>query len=308
MTNQTVLAPGIAFGDLRFQGSPNVIASVLLHDKAAVAIIDPGPASTLPVLRELLSSSGAGVNDIAILLLTHIHLDHAGATGTLVRENPRIRVFVHESGVRHLVDPSRLVASAARLYGDDMDRLWGEVLPVPLDRITSLSGGERVAAGGREWSVAYTPGHASHHVSYFDRDSRVAFVGDTAGVQVIRGGFVLPPTPPPDIDVPAWMESLSTIEAWNPQTLFLTHFGPMTDVSTHLAELRDHLHLVERFARDAIRTTDDSPRQEALFIAALRDEMRRRMSEDAMIRYQMAGRFDLNWRGIERYVRKGLGK
>jgi glyoxylase-like metal-dependent hydrolase (beta-lactamase superfamily II) len=281
-----------------------VIAAVLLQGDGSTAIVDPGPASTLPVLRELLASAGGGVNEISTILLTHIHLDHAGATGTLLRENPHVQVFVHEKGARHLVDPSRLLASAARLYGDDMDRLWGEVLPVPAHRITSLIGGERVRAGGREWDVAYTPGHASHHVSYFDRGSRVALVGDTAGVQVLRRGFVLPPTPPPDIDMPSWMTSLSAIEAWNPQTLFLTHFGPTTDVPTHLAELRDHLQLVERLAHEAVQTTDDATRQEMLFIAALRDEMRRRMSEDAVTRYDMACRFDLNWRGIERYVRK----
>ena len=202
-----------------------------------------------------------------------------------------------------LVDPSKLLASAGRLYGDDMERLWGEVAPVPPSAIVPLSGGEQIAVGGRTWDVAHTPGHASHHVSFFSADSGVAFVGDTAGVQVMPGGFVLPPTPPPDIDISLWIASLSTIERWHPQTLFQAHFGPSASVSAHLAELRDHLHLMERLAREAIASIADNER-EAWFIERLRREMGRRMGDADLRAYEVAGRLDLNWRGLARYVLK----
>ena len=299
----TTLASGITFADLQFQGQPRIIAIGVLQGPDGIALVDPGPSTTLPVLRRELAALGASVQDISALLVTHIHLDHSGVAGTLVREHPRIKVYVHQVGASHLVDPSKLVASAGRLYGDDMERLWGEVAPVAASAIVPLSGGERIAVGGRQWDVAYTPGHASHHVSFFSADTGIAFVGDTAGVRVTPDGFVLPPTPPPDIDIALWMASLSTIEGWHPQSLFLTHFGPSASVSAHLAELREHLQLMERVAREAMAGGSEDGR-EAWFIEQIQREMRRRMSEADLRSYEMAGRFDLNWRGIARYVMK----
>lgn len=298
------LASGITYADLEFQGLRRIIATAVLQGRDGLAIVDPGPSSTLPVLRRHLASLGATVQDVTRVLLTHIHLDHAGATGTLLRENPRISVLVHSVGAPHLIDPSKLVASAGRLYGDQMDKLWGEILPVASSALTALSGGESFDAGDRRWNVAATPGHASHHVSYFSPDAGLAFVGDTAGVQVFPGGFVLPPTPPPDIDLSLWLSSLDTIEAWHPASLFLTHFGPTHTPSTHLAELRDHLHLVERLAGEALRLDADEPAREAWFISRIRLEMSRRMGETDVNAYQVAGRFDLNWRGMARYLAK----
>lgn len=298
------LASGISYGDLQFQGLPRIIATAVLQGPDGVALVDPGPASALPVLRRHLAAIGASLADVTTVLLTHIHLDHAGVAGTLVRENPRLRVMVHSVGAPHLVDPSKLLASAGRLYGDQMERLWGDVLPVPASALTALAGGETILAGGRPWLVAATPGHASHHVSYFSPETGIAFVGDTAGVQVLPGSFVLPPTPPPDIDVPLWMKSLDLIEQWRPATLFLTHFGPTHTPAAHLAELRDHLQLVERLTRDAMAQTDDDDAREAWFIEQIRKVMSRRMGETDVQAYQVAGRFDLNWRGMRRYVSK----
>lgn len=304
----TTLTSGIRFADLDFQGLHRIIATATLHGSDGLTIIDPGPASTLASLKRHLASIGASVADVSALFITHIHLDHAGASGTLLRENPRIKVYVHEVGAPHMVDPSRLLASAGRLYGDDMQRLWGDVLPVPGASLIALKGGERLQGGGRTWDVAYTPGHASHHVSYFSADAGIAFVGDTAGVQVIPGGFVLPPTPPPDIDVPAWSRSLDLIEQWRPDTLFLTHFGPSGQAGAHLAELRDHLQLVERLARQVIAATSDDAARESQFIALLRREIGHLATADDLRTYEMAGRFDLNWRGIARYVLKSSGR
>jgi glyoxylase-like metal-dependent hydrolase (beta-lactamase superfamily II) len=215
-------------------GRPEAIGAWLLGD----VIVDPGPSSSLERLLE-----GLGGREPRALALTHIHLDHAGAAGTLARRFPGLEVWVHERGAPHLADPSRLLASATRLYGEEMERLWGEVLPVPEDRIRVLRGGETV--GGMR--VAYTPGHASHHVSYLDEQSGYAFAGDVAGVR-IGGGPTLAPTPPPDIDLPAWRESIALLEAWAPAKLAVTHFGAYGDVAAQLAELREYLEQAEGLA------------------------------------------------------------
>lgn len=302
----TTLAQGLAYTDIEFQ-QQRIIATGIIHGADGVTLVDPGPTTCLAALRRQLAVSGIRLSDVTALFITHIHLDHAGVAGTLLRENPRVRVYVHEAGAPHLIDPSRLLASATRLYGDAMDRLWGEVAPVPASAIEVLAGGERVSRGGRTWEVAYTPGHASHHVSYFDEASGVAFVGDTAGVQVLPGGFVLPPTPPPDIHLPLWVESLARIEAWRPRALFMTHFGPTEHSGAHLAELADHLHLCERLAREALAHEADDGAREAWFTEQMRREMLRRMSDADVQAYAMAGRFDLNWRGLARYLTKVAG-
>lgn len=300
------LASGLSYFDLHFQGVSRVIATGVLHGKGGVALIDPGPSSTLPVLRSELERTGFGIGDVTALLLTHIHLDHAGATGTLVKENPRLRVYVHEKGALHLGDPAKLIASATRLYGDAMERLWGEFLPVPLHAMTALSGGERITIAGRDLEVAYTPGHASHHVSYFSRDSGIAFVGDTAGIRVVPGGYVLPPTPPPDIDLEAWRDSLDRIEQWGPDTLFLTHFGPSAPAGAHIRELADHLELTSRLVKTSLTMEGTDESREAWFAEEVRRDLRRRISEaDARV-YEVAGRFDLNWRGLARYWKKKM--
>lgn len=298
-----MLAGGVSFFDLEFQGRPHIIATALLHGPGGVAIIDPGPSSSLATFRRDLGDAGIATADVTTILLTHIHLDHAGATGTLVRENPRIRVYVHEKGAPHMAEPSKLLASATRLYGDAMDRLWGEFAPVPTSAMTILRGGERIEAGGRSLEVAYTPGHASHHVSYFSADTGIAFVGDTAGIKTQPSAFVLPPTPPPDIDLEAWEGSLRTIEAWRPDTLFLTHFGPSAPVVPHLTEFREHLDLAARLVQQSLARDEDDSAREAWFAEQVRRELRR-MSEADARSYEVAARFDLSWRGLARYFRK----
>ena len=298
------LATGLSYLDLRFQGFPRVIATAVLHGSGGVALVDPGPSSALASLRATLGDAGLAISDVTALLLTHIHLDHAGATGTLVRENPRLRVYVHEKGAPHLINPNKLLASATRLYGDAMDRLWGEVVPVPTDAIVRLTGEERVGVGSRDLEVAYTPGHASHHVSYFSGDAGVALVGDTAGICVVPGGYVLPPTPPPDIDLEAWRGSLARIGRWSPDTLFLTHFGPSAPAAAHLTALADHLELAGRLVRESLAREGSDEARESWFADQIRGELRRRMNEADAQAYELAGRFDLSWRGLARYWRK----
>lgn len=299
-----VLASGLSYVDLNFLGVPRIIATVVLHGPGGVALIDPGPSSTLPALRAALEHAGIAMADLRAILLTHIHLDHAGATGTLVHQNPALRVYVHEKGAPHLVAPERLIASATRLWGNEMDRLWGEFRPVPEPALTILRGGERITAGARDLDVAYTPGHASHHVSYFNADSGVAFVGDTAGIRRTVGGFVMPPTPPPDIDLEAWRDSLARIGRWSPATLFVTHFGPHAAVAPHLTEMADNLDLTAGLAKASLARDGTDEDREAWFTEEVRRELRKRHSEPEAQAYEVAGRFDLNWRGLARYWRK----
>jgi glyoxylase-like metal-dependent hydrolase (beta-lactamase superfamily II) len=298
------LAPGVGYFDLMFQNTPRVIATAVLAGPGGVAIVDPGPSSTLPALREGLDRAGMKLGDVTALVLTHIHLDHAGACGTLLREKADLRIYVHERGAPHLADPAKLIASATRLYGEAMDRLWGEVQPVPQSAIAALRGGERIEVGGRALEVEYTPGHASHHVSYFNRDADVAFVGDTAGVQIVGGGDVLPPTPPPDVDLERWQDSLQKIERWRPDTLFLTHFGPSGPLGEHFTALRDNIEGMSRLVRDSLAREGTDEDREAWFAAECHRRLRGRMSDTDARVYEAAGRFDLNWRGLARYWRK----
>ena len=303
----TTLAAGIDYIDLQFLGKPEIIATVVLQGARGLALIDPGPSTTLEHLQRSLKRKGLGVADISQILLTHIHLDHAGATGSLLKLNPAIDVFVHERGAPHLANPERLLASASRLYGADMGPFWGEFLAVPSERLHELSGGETIHAGGRDLQVAYTPGHASHHVSYFDASSRVAFVGDTAGIRRGTGAYVMPPTPPPDIDLEAWRISEGRILAWDPDTLFLTHFGPFHGARQHFRELWANIdrwnQIVRRLLADS--TLDEAQRQR-LFVDEAMMELRRAVGDQESEQYGRAGRLDYSWQGLARYWKKKL--
>ena len=301
----TTLAAGLDYIDLNFLGIPQIIATAVIRGASGVALLDPGPSTTLENLRDALQQKGIGIADVRQVLLTHIHLDHAGAAGSLVRENPAIEVFVHERGAPHMIDPAKLLASAGRLYGDDMQRLWGEFLPVPADRVKALKGGERIEVCDRELQVAYTPGHASHHLSYFDSRSRIAFVGDTAGIR--RGGskYVMPPTPPPDIDLEIWRVSEARILEWDPDTLFLTHFGPFHGARPHFQEMMERLGAWSRNVRRLLadEALDEAQRQEAFVKEALLD-IKRAVGEHEAEQYNRAGRLDYSWQGLSRYWRK----
>jgi glyoxylase-like metal-dependent hydrolase (beta-lactamase superfamily II) len=249
-------------------------------------IVDPGPASTVETLIDRL-----GPTEPRALLLTHIHLDHAGATGVLCRRYPKLKVYVHEVGAPHLIDPSKLLKSAGRLYGDHMWELWGEVAPVPEERVTTLSGGETVEG----FRVAYTPGHATHHVSYLHEESGDAYVGDVAGVRIPPHPFTLAPTPPPDIDVEAWLDSLHTIACWNAQRLGLTHFGQVTEVTDHLHRMR--MALVDSAER--ARQKD-----EETFIARMEQELLHHSDPATVECFEQAAPPNQLYMGLERYWRK----
>jgi len=300
----TRMAGGFELVDLGFQGTPSVIATAVLRGPDGVALVDPGPTTCLEHLRAGLIAVGTDLREVTTLLVTHIHLDHAGASGTILRERPDITVYVHERGAKHLVDPGKLLDSAARLYGDAMDRLWGAVLPVPAANVRALTGGERIEAGGRRLEVAYTPGHASHHVSYFDTEGGTAFVGDTAGVRIGAGGVIMPPTPPPDIDLDAWQKSADHILAWRPERLFLTHFGLGDAPAAHFAELMARLRHTAELARTALEAGGSDTEQATAFQRAARAELREHASAAEVAQYELAVPLDHCYLGLARYWRK----
>ncbi len=289
--------------DLLFRGSDRVIATAVLLGPDGVTLVDPGPTSCLPVLEDGLKQRGLTLRDVRALLLTHIHLDHAGAAGSIVERVPAIRVYVHERGAPHMTDPTKLLASATRLYGEQMDTLWGAFLPVPAANLQVLEGGERIEAAGTTLQVAYTPGHAKHHVSYLDETAGVAYVGDTGGIRV-SGDYLLAPTPPPDIDLAAWRESLDVIAAWQPVSLFLTHFGVVTGAKAHLARFRGTLATQAEAVRQSLSAGSTDAERMRVFVEQMRREVRQAMPEHEARATELAAPFDQLWQGLARYWSK----
>ena len=301
-----IISEGVSYIDLKFRGQPHSIATVIVSGPGYCTLIDPGPTICIDHLEAGLESRGFSIDELTHVLLTHIHLDHAGATGTLVRRNPDLQVLVHERGARHLVDPTRLLNSAARLYGNQLKDLWGDFLPIPESNITALAGGECIALGSRRLEVAYTPGHASHHVSYFDPSSRVAYVGDTAGV-TIAGDYVLPPTPPPDINLEAWEASLKQIENWGPESLFITHYGIRTNPKAQLDSLRKNIDRFGAKSRQLLEESGTDDERLESFTIWVRNELRREMGEAQAAIYDLSAPLNLLWLGLARYwSKKGI--
>jgi glyoxylase-like metal-dependent hydrolase (beta-lactamase superfamily II) len=270
--------------DVMHLGRPRVIGAWRVGD----VLIDPGPTSCLETLLTGLD----GVRPRA-LLLTHIHLDHAGASGSLVQRWPDLEVYVHERGARHMASPERLVQSARMLYGEDMDRLWGEMLPVPEENLRVLHGDETLFDGAFE--VAYTPGHASHHVSFLHTPDGTAFLGDVGGVRIAGTPLTVPPSPPPDIDVEKWHASIERIRAWNPSRLVMTHFGSSEDVDDQLYELSERLDDWAAYARDHDR---------GAFVERVRSEVGEHVDAETAAAYEQAAPPDQLYAGLERYWRK----
>ncbi len=268
--------------DVMHLGRPHVIGCWEVDG----VLVDPGPQSSMETLLAAL-----GDEQPRALLLTHIHLDHAAATGALVRRWPELEVYVHERGARHLIDPSKLLASAERLYGDQMERLWGEIVPVPEANVRPLAGGEDVLG----MRVAYTPGHASHHVCYLHEESGTAFVGDVAAVRIPPSNLVVPPTPPPDIDVETWLDSIATVESWRPERLALTHFGQVDGPLEHLQVVRSRLREEADLARE-FSEQDYERHHRALVAESVDPETAEELIQCVPPQYQ--------WRGLNRYWAK----
>jgi glyoxylase-like metal-dependent hydrolase (beta-lactamase superfamily II) len=301
--------------DTNWVGHPRSIAAALLESENHRAIIDPGPESTLATLREQLRAHGLSVADLDAVLLTHIHLDHAGASGALVCENPRLAVYVHSKGAQHMADPAKLLSSAGRLWGNDLRVLFGETLPVPKENLRILEGGETLTLGTRKIEVAYTPGHASHHVSYFDHADGVAFVGDTTGVRIENAPYILPATPPPDIDLSLWEASFATILGRRPARLFLTHYGYAENPPAHIVEFRERLYRWVAVAEKALITAGDGTELPApdspantvalnTFVKESRAEMDRLLGHTEAEHHAFTAALNLSFLGLARYIRK----
>jgi glyoxylase-like metal-dependent hydrolase (beta-lactamase superfamily II) len=274
--------------DVRHLGRPHVIGCWEIDG----ALVDPGPESSLPTVLEAI-----GDEQPRALLLTHIHLDHAAATGAMVARWPDLEVYVHERGAPHLIDPSKLLASAKRLYGDRLEYLWGRILPVPEANVRPLAGGETVHG----LRVAYTPGHASHHVCFFDEDNGTAFVGDVAACRIPPSSLVLPPTPPPDIDIETWDRSLDLVAAWSPQRLALTHFGAIDeDVPGHIetvrAKLREEADRARRLSHEDYDADLERRLREQLSGEGMGTDTVEELLQAVPTAYQ--------WGGLDRYWRK----
>jgi glyoxylase-like metal-dependent hydrolase (beta-lactamase superfamily II) len=272
--------------DLHFGGAPHAIGVYLVDTDDGLALFDCGPSSTIEALEAGLDSHDLELEDVRHLLLSHIHLDHAGAAGSLVRRHPALTVWVSSIGRPHLVDPSRLETSARRLYGELFDALWGELVPVPEENLRTADGD---VFG---WEAFPTPGHASHHVSY-SRDGTL-LAGDAAGVRMPGASYVLPVSPPPDITVEGWHETVAKIRSRRPARLALIHFGVHEDVDVHLDRLEREL---DRWAERVGRGMS----QEEFVVAARADA-----GDDADL-YDRVAPFWQSWAGLKRYWEKRRG-
>jgi glyoxylase-like metal-dependent hydrolase (beta-lactamase superfamily II) len=307
------LEPGLFLLDLEFQGYAGAVAAYLVVDPAPpgsgqapdLTLVETGPGSTLPALRAGLAALGYAPADLTRIVVTHIHLDHAGAAGALMREAPHARFHVHPRGAAHMVDPTKLIASATRIYGDDMDRLWGAFEPVPADRLAVVEDGEVLRCGRRSLVALHTPGHAVHHVALHDRDTGVILTGDVAGVRLAQTPYVRPPTPPPDLDLEAWRASIARMRAAEPRRLLLTHFGAFDDAAWHLDDLLARLYNWAGWIEARLATDTDVD----AVVTALRrrsDDEVRRAGGDArlMLGYELATPSAMTVTGMARWLQK----
>ena len=290
--------------DLDFRGVPRVIAAYVLRTGDSIALVECGATRSLPYLDAGLAALGVADLPLTNLLVTHIHLDHAGAAGVLQQRHADLQLWVHQIGAKHMVDPSGLLRSATRIYGDMMDTLWGEIVPCPEERTHAVDDEQVVDLGDRTLTAYYTPGHASHHIAWLDSRSGSLFTGDVAGVRIPPASLTLPPTPPPDIDISAWRSSIARMQAIQPARLLLTHFGPFDDVARHLTSLDAALGEIVALIDDAQQAGQD---RDAL-ISTLRAHVQRLVADDHVPdterQFALTTPYGMAVDGLLRYLRK----
>lgn len=287
--------------DLNFMGMPGTIASYLIPHEGGIVLVESGPGSTIEGLKNGLQARGFAVSDVTDVLLTHIHLDHAGAAGWLARQGAQI--YVHEVGAPHMLNPEKLLASAGRIYGDMMDKLWGEFLPVPKEKLTVLKDGDVVEIGDLRFQALDTPGHAYHHFAYLFED--VCFSGDIGGVRIGGHRHIRVPMPPPEFNLELWRESLARLRAQPFKRIAPTHFGIYNDPDWHLNALDKALDEVEAWMESVM---PEDPPIEVLsdrFLSWSRDRsLADRLDERAIELYEGANPSWMSPYGIQRYWRK----
>lgn len=300
--------PGVSSGimliDLGFMDTPGVIASYLMAGDNELTLIESGPSSTRTHLEAGLRAAGWSLGDISRIVITHIHLDHGGAAGAIMRDHPRIRLSVHPLGASHMVDPGRLITSAGRIYGDRMERLFGEVVGVPEDRVDHLADGDVVHLSGRPLRMLFTPGHAAHHVAIFDELTRTLFTGDVGGVRVPGSAFVAPPTPPPEFAPDQWRDSIVTLRSLQPARLALTHFGFFDDVDAHLDRLMPGLESAIGIAREALSGDDNLETLTARLLEFERESIEDPGASRALEQLELASPAYVSAMGLQRYLKK----
>lgn len=220
--------------DLLFQNTPSSTAAFFVSTSEGPVIIETGPHSTLPQIEYFLKQKNYTLSDVKHVFITHIHLDHAGAAWAFAKEGATI--YLHPFGKKHLVDPSKLLSSAKRIYKDKMKELWGDLQPIPSEQLQTLANGEKIAIGDTDFIAWYTPGHAVHHLSV--QIGKELIAGDVAGVKIGKTGMVVPPCPPPDINIEHWLNSIAVLEELDLEAVYLTHFGKITDLPTHFTALK----------------------------------------------------------------------
>ncbi|MBA2470584.1 MAG: MBL fold metallo-hydrolase [Chloroflexia bacterium] len=302
-------ADGFSVIDLGFLDTSHVIAAYLVDVGSQLALIETGPSTCLDNLERGITAAGYDLRDVNRIIVTHIHLDHSGAAGVIARKYPNVRVSVHPVGAPHLIEPERLVRSAARIYGDDMDRLWGEIAGVPEDRVDLLRDGETLAVGKRSLRIAFTPGHASHHAVIFDEQSRTLFAGDTGGIRMPGSDFVAAPIPPPEFDPEAWEGSIATMRALAPARIALTHFGVYEDPAWHLDQVMPRVRELVAMGEAAGDEISDTTAMTRRFDAFQRRKIGDAATDLMMRRLNLANPDVLAAMGLERYLSKrGEGK
>jgi glyoxylase-like metal-dependent hydrolase (beta-lactamase superfamily II) len=309
MTDSTVwrIKPGLYLIDQQFLGVGGVIGSYLLSNDAEddLVLIETGPTPTMNTVLEGVRSVGYDPEAIRTIIVTHIHLDHSGSAGQMIKQLPNAKVLVHPNGAEHLIDPSRLLQSAGRIYGDDMDRLWGEVAPVPEDRVQIVQDRETIYAAGRSLTAISTPGHAGHHHAWFDAENGDLFTGDAAAVRLERVPYVRPPTVPPEFDLEKWRSTVGTMRSLKPERLHLTHFGSFDDPEWHFDDLLSRLHFWYGWVSALLQQgVDEDELVRELQEFGDRELVEITGSEDLIQPYELATAYYMTIQGMARYWRR----
>jgi glyoxylase-like metal-dependent hydrolase (beta-lactamase superfamily II) len=297
-------APGIRAIDTNMFGRDR-LTSAYLVDADQPAIVETGPTTSVDAVREGLSALGIGASDLAHIVVTHIHLDHAGGAGAVAAHYPQATVWVHERGAPHLADPDRLVASAGRIYGPErLLELFGPVHPVPAERLRAVAGGDRVSLGNRTLDVLYTPGHAGHHVALIDDRTRAVFVGDAMGIFLPDVRVLRPATPPPEFDLDLAVDSVERIRAAGPSAVLFSHFGPDREVDELCDLAIDRLRRWTSVTEEALRATDDLSEVVRRLRAETEDIDVADGPPDDRVRYEFLSSYEMNASGLVRYLRR----